>query len=672
MAVTDATKGQNDPRLRNLRKKLSQIAAIEEKCAADGCELSEEQTDKVNRKAELEAEIDSILNPPEPAAVPAEREDPASDTSKDGVPKVGTDSSTGSSKELSAKAKEFVPKQMSASSAEFVPKQMSAKSPEFVPKDRAKQNGDKPADEKTKPCTTSGGSLPSKAPKETRPMEVKLYASIYDGVDVFQSCEDGEWLRTLRKGEMVQAAGEPREVDGFMMLPIQPKGAVELQNLKEQPPEEEKQPEKVKDKPAEETKLPAKVMTYECIAKEAAVFKSCDNDEYLRSLKKGDIVHAAGPAKTIDGFPMLPIKPRGAVEMQFLKEAPGAVSKDTLPSSSQEGQPEDPRVRALRKKLGQIEVLEQKYADGVILTEEQIEKCEKRDELVEELEELLKEKEKEKAKENTKLPPSIRRPSIESDRPSGLITPSRLSPSMRSVNPCRSPSGHPCMSPSMRWRDDPLTVEDIAPAKDSKEKEKPKWEFIENLQPFANTTQSDERLKELMGQVSVLSADAFEENALSMVSRKTGWKMTIMARPAGFEEADDTPLDGFCLDAAPAPSLIGFLIYRLRPDMECLSIAKLAVVPEHRQQGHGRRFIEWCIKSAKKQQGIAYISLSSLPEAVKFYVRLGFKAIDVDALKMREASGCGADEDLVEGQVYMEYRIKGRSSGGKKPGGKKR
>jgi len=221
----------------------------------------------------------------------------------------------------------------------------------------------------------------------------------------------------------------------------------------------------------------------------------------------------------------------------------------------------------------------------------------------------------------------------------------------------------------MRWQDDPLGVEDIAPtpmAVEAPKEKEPVVEFIENVQPFAVTTQASERLKAIMAEVSLLSQDAFDEYALHLVTRKSGWKMTLMARAEGDEDASDCmPLDGFCLDGGPTPMLIGFLIYRLRPELESFSIAKLAVIPEHRGRGHGRRFIEWCIASAKKQKTIAYISLSSLPEAIKFYERMGFRTVDVN-LEKAGNDQCGVGEELVEGQVYMEYRIKGRSKGRKK------
>jgi len=199
-------------------------------------------------------------------------------------------------------------------------------------------------------------------------------------------------------------------------------------------------------------------------------------------------------------------------------------------------------------------------------------------------------------------------------------------------------------SPSMRWRDDPVSVEDVFPT--PKASRQPAFEILEGLQPFSAAVQGSERLRSIMRAVSDLSHDAFEEDAQDMVTRKARWKMTLLVCPEGSEE-----LSGFSLDGPPMP-LIGFLVYRLRPELQCLSIAKLAITPEHRRQGHGCRLIEWCVRLAKKQPNVAYIALSSLPEAVRFYQRMGFRKFDIRIAQDQD--------DLVEGQVYMEKQIKGR------------
>merc|ERR1712176_40513 len=160
-----------------------------------------------------------------------------------------------------------------------------------------------------------------------------------------------------------------------------------------------------------------------------------------------------------------------------------------------------------------------------------------------------------------------------------------------------------------------------------------------------------------MKAVSELSRDAFEEDALEMVTRRARWKLTLLACPEGASHGC------FRLDEEePRDALIGFIVYRLRPELQSLSIAKLAIVPEHRRQGHGCRLIDWCVRLARRQPNVAFISLSSLPEAVRFYQRLGFRKFEVKHLDQN----CGPDEDLVEGQVYMEKNIKGRA-GRRKP-----
>lgn len=205
-------------------------------------------------------------------------------------------------------------------------------------------------------------------------------------------------------------------------------------------------------------------------------------------------------------------------------------------------------------------------------------------------------------------------------------------------------------SPSMRWQEDPAAVEDVMPT--PKPPKEPEIETIENVQPFSAAVQSSERMRTLVQSVSELSMMAFDEDALSMVTRKARWKLTLLALPDG---------SGFSLDEEPVPELIGFIVYRLRPELQSLSIAKLAIVPEHRRMGHGCRLIEWCVRCARKQPSISFIALSSLPEAVKFYQRLGFKKFDVKWRQDKEP-----DEDFVEGQVYMEKPIRKGGRGKKR------
>lgn len=162
------------------------------------------------------------------------------------------------------------------------------------------------------------------------------------------------------------------------------------------------------------------------------------------------------------------------------------------------------------------------------------------------------------------------------------------------------------------------------------------WELLEAVQPFAESIQASRRLKHLMGTASSLSLDVFGDDALATVTRKGKWQLNMIA----------------CLDD-DWPTLLGFVVYRVRPELQSLSIAKMVVAPEHRRKGHGSRLIESCVGRAQQRADVCFLALSSLPEAVAFYQRLGFRRREVQSPLMQE--------DFVEGQVYMEKPVKGRA-----------
>mmetsp|Transcript_48403 Transcript_48403/g.122049 ORF Transcript_48403/g.122049 Transcript_48403/m.122049 type:complete len:333 (+) Transcript_48403:59-1057(+) len=311
-----------------------------------------------------------------------------------------------------------------------------------------------------------------------------------------------------------------------------------------------------------------------------------------------------------------------------------------------------PRLRNVRKKLTEIAALEEKVARGNDISVEQHAKLKRKADLEEELHTL----EEQIAAVSEPAPLQTADGATKLD-----ATPYSHEPVVELLDEIMAASSQACggsnsetvepvfmRSPSMRWEEDPVSVEDVFPI--PKPGRDPEVETIESVQPFSAAVQSSERMRSLMQAVSALSRDAFEDDALEMVTRKSRWKLTLLACP---------PSDYPSLDGVEHP-LIGFIVYRLRPELQCLSIAKVAIVPEHRRKGHGYRLIEWCTRLARKQSNISFISLSSLPEAVRFYQRLGFRKFDV-AMDQR----CGPDEDLIEGQVYMEKPIKGRGGRGK-------
>lgn len=51
----------------------------------------------------------------------------------------------------------------------------------------------------------------------------------------------------------------------------------------------------------------------------APIFESAESDEVLRNTKVGEVFTLAGPIKVVDGFSMVPVEPRGAIETRALR-----------------------------------------------------------------------------------------------------------------------------------------------------------------------------------------------------------------------------------------------------------------------------------------------------------------------------------------------------------------
>lgn len=179
-------------------------------------------------------------------------------------------------------------------------------------------------------------------------------------------------------------------------------------------------------------------------------------------------------------------------------------------------------------------------------------------------------------------------------------------------------------------------------------KRKVALEVLPNISPSGEEAKGDARMQALLKQVSGLSNEVFGEDCLKGLSKKGGWRLSLLARPL-VEDAENAPPE--------APDvLLGFMVFRFRPDFNCMSIAKIAVPKIHRSKGFGRHLMEWVTKYAQQQGGLQHVSLSSLPDAVKFYSAFGFKKVPVTSIRED-------DDDLIEGQEYMEYRLKGSRQG---------
>mmetsp|Transcript_48803 Transcript_48803/g.126661 ORF Transcript_48803/g.126661 Transcript_48803/m.126661 type:complete len:230 (-) Transcript_48803:195-884(-) len=124
---------------------------------------------------------------------------------------------------------------------------------------------------------------------------------------------------------------------------------------------------------------------------------------------------------------------------------------------------------------------------------------------------------------------------------------------------------------------------------------------------------------------------AFGEDCLHDITKKSKWQLSMLV-------------------SSDLASLYGFIVTKVANGT--LSIAKLAVAPELRGQGLGRRFMDEVLKAAKKRGDVYEACLSSRGTAVSFYKRLGFKADTSVRLKV--------EFEVEEGQVYMEKRLRQR------------
>lgn len=144
----------------------------------------------------------------------------------------------------------------------------------------------------------------------------------------------------------------------------------------------------------------------------------------------------------------------------------------------------------------------------------------------------------------------------------------------------------------------------------------------------------EKRMEDLIRQTRELSELVFDEDCLTVMTKKSHWKLSLLA-------------------TTDYSTLCGFAVTKVTNG--ALSIAKIAVPVEFRGLGFGKLLMEDAIKLAKKQGDVYEVALSSLSTAVTFYQRLGFKALT--AVKVK------TDFEVVEGQVYMVKKLKGRPRG---------
>lgn len=172
-------------------------------------------------------------------------------------------------------------------------------------------------------------------------------------------------------------------------------------------------------------------------------------------------------------------------------------------------------------------------------------------------------------------------------------------------------------------------------------------QFLENVLANPEVTPS-ENLQKLMGEAQDLSNKIFAKDCLEMIAEDNRYRLTLLVQ---HEIPEDDVIDEVALQ------FLGFVVYKIREDKQCLTISRLAVIPECRGQGLGTKLIEWC----QKQNGVSYIALASLPTALKFYRKLGFKKVAT----WSEGGQARPDMIIAEGHTYMELRAlkKGKAKG---------
>mmetsp|Transcript_4926 Transcript_4926/g.12296 ORF Transcript_4926/g.12296 Transcript_4926/m.12296 type:complete len:573 (-) Transcript_4926:2608-4326(-) len=193
-----------------------------------------------------------------------------------------------------------------------------------------------------------------------------------------------------------------------------------------------------------------------------------------------------------------------------------------------------------------------------------------------------------------------------------------------------------------------------APASRKEKKEKPQVVFHVDVKANSPESLSSE-LQAAVSETKTLFDSEFEEDFNSQVSKRGGYRLTIMCEK-------NQPHD-----------VCSFAMYKINPKEKCLSIAHVAVPHTKRRLGYGKAMMKWVIAYAKKQprSNVQFLALSSMPGSIKFHQSLGFKK---EGKKFGGAAGLsgqggntegakpeGADDgvEYAEGQVYMTYPIKG-------------
>lgn len=217
--------------------------------------------------------------------------------------------------------------------------------------------------------------------------------------------------------------------------------------------------------------------------------------------------------------------------------------------------------------------------------------------------------------------------------------------------------------------------------------------FLED-QPLRELVEKTEKHSieyDVLTQTSILSLELFGEDCIEEYSKpgKAGrlWAMYDFGSPsnnkndaasaatestidsASFIGDDDDSAEDVEKDwvqpepgVAGRPRLLGFLLAKLLPHTgvkggQAFTIVFAGVPGNLRGKGTGRKLVASVIKHGRQRQNIALVTLSALPDAIKFWERCGLKQFP-DAMKVSEGAA--------PGQIYMEMSVRGKGKSGKK------
>lgn len=153
---------------------------------------------------------------------------------------------------------------------------------------------------------------------------------------------------------------------------------------------------------------------------------------------------------------------------------------------------------------------------------------------------------------------------------------------------------------------------------------------ITELKP--NCIKSNDSQYALVQSIEKLFQQEFAGVFEQLVSKKGGWRL-------------------FCLTGT-GNSLLAFIIYRV--EGEALVVGNLAVPKEQRRKGYGKKMIRHVIQWGKKNTQCNYCCLCSLPNAVKFYQRIGFRISDTqEKIKMWRKISSGKVPENSENSLKM-------------------